>query len=266
VIVLSSGVRVFVPASQATMTRGEELESLLRKTVNFKILEVNRGRKRAVGSIRAVLRDQRKGLENQFWQSAEVNKTYQGTVKSLTSYGAFVDLGGVDGMVHISELSWRRLKHPSEIVKPGDTIEVYIREIDAQARKISLGYKKTEDNPWEVLRSAHNVGDTAKAKVVSLTPFGAFAQIIPGIDGLIHISQISNERVDKPSDVLNIGDEVEVKITEIDYDRKRVSLSIRALLPELEAAPEGSQVDGAVLAQAGPEGTTISADIEENEE
>lgn len=232
VIAVTNGVRVFIPASQATATRGQELETLLKQPVSFKILETNKSRRRAVGSIRAVLKEQRKVLEDQFWQTVEANKVYQGTVKSLTSYGAFVDLGGVDGMIHISELSWSRVKHPSEVINVGDLVEVYVKDIDTENRKISLGYKKTEDNPWELLKQQYSAGDTARVKVVSMTPFGAFAQVIPGVDGLIHISQISNERINKPGDVLEIGQEADVKITDIDYDKKRVSLSIRALLEQ----------------------------------
>lgn len=260
VIALSNGVRVFIPASQATATRGQELETLLKQPVQFKILETNRQRRRAVGSIRAVLRDQRKVLEDKFWQDVEVGKVYQGTVKSLTSYGAFVDLGGVDGMVHISELSWSRIKHPSEVVNVGDMVEVYVKDIDPDNRKISLGYKKTDDNPWEVLRRDHQIGEVCKVKVVSMTPFGAFAQVIPGVDGLIHISQISNERVAKPSDVLSIGDEVDVKITDIDFEKRRVSLSIRALLaPAEKAAPADDE--SPLVFEAGPD---FKATIEED--
>ncbi len=241
VIALTNGVRVFIPASQATISRNQELETLLKQPVSFKILETNRSRRRAVASIRAVLKDQRKVLEDKFWDSVEVGNTYKGNVKSLTSYGAFVDLGGVDGMVHISELSWNRIKHPSEVVKVDDMVEVFVKDIDKDNKKISLGYKKTEDNPWEVLARDYKVGDTANVKVVSMTPFGAFAQILPGVDGLIHISQISNERVGKPADVLAIGQEVQAKITDVDFDKKRVSLSIRALLekeePQEEQAP-----------------------------
>jgi len=238
VIAVTNGVRVFIPASQATATRGQELDTLLKQAVSFKILETNKSRRRAVGSIRAVLKEQRKVLEDQFWQSVEVNKVYKGTVKSLTSYGAFVDLGGVDGMIHISELSWSRIKHPSEIVNVDDLLEVYIKDIDAENRKISLGYKKNEDNPWELLKRDYKAGDVARVKVVSMTAFGAFAQVIPGVDGLIHISQISNERINKPGDVLEIGREVDVQITDIDFDKKRVSLSIRALLENTAAAPK----------------------------
>lgn len=251
VIALTSGVRVFIPASQATMSKNQDLQTLLKQTVNFKVLETNKQRRRAVASIRAVLKDQRKVLEDQFWESVEVGKTYKGTVKSLTSYGAFVDLGGVDGMVHISELSWSRVKHPSEVVNVDDVVEVYVRDIDAENRKISLGYKKTEDNPWEVLRREHNAGDVVTVKVVSMTPFGAFAQVIPGVDGLIHISQISDERINKPTDVLSVGQEVQVKITEIDFDKKRVSLSIRALL-EKDEEPQAEEAVSAVVYEAAP--------------
>jgi 4-hydroxy-3-methylbut-2-enyl diphosphate reductase len=238
VLALTNGVKVFIPASQATMSRNDSLEDLLKQKVQFKILEVNRQRKRAVGSIRAVLREQRKELEDQFWKDAEVGKKYTGNVKSLTSYGAFVNLGGVDGMVHISELSWNRIKHPSEVVKVGDTVEVYIKDIDAENKKISLGYKKTEDNPWEIMKNQYEVGSVCTVKIVSMTPFWrAFAQIIPGVDGLIHISQIANERINKPSDVLSIGQEVQVKITELDIEKKRVSLSMRALLEENKEKP-----------------------------
>ncbi|MBS4784559.1 MAG: bifunctional 4-hydroxy-3-methylbut-2-enyl diphosphate reductase/30S ribosomal protein S1 [Clostridiales bacterium] len=230
VLVLTGGVKVFIPASQATRSRNDNLEDLLKQTVKFKILEYNRQRRRAVGSIRAVLKDERKALEAKFWEDVEVGKVYHGTVKSLTDYGAFIDLGGVDGMVHISELSWSKIKHPSQVVNVGDQVEVYVKDIDPEKKKISLGYKKSEDNPWEILKKNYQVDDAVEVKIVSLTQFGAFAQIIPGVDGLIHISQISNERINKPSDVLKVGDVVKVKITEIDYDKKRISLSIKALL------------------------------------
>lgn len=253
VLALTNGVRVFIPASQATASRADSLESLLKQKVQFKILEVNRQRKRAVGSIRAVLRDQRKELEAKFWETAEVGQKFTGVVKSLTSYGAFVNLGGVDGMVHISELSWNRIKHPSEVVNVGDTVEVYIKDIDTENKKISLGYKKTENNPWEIMKRDYAVGTVCTVKVVSMTPFGAFAQIIPGVDGLIHISQISTERVNKPADVLEIGQEVQVKITELDTEKKRVSLSIRALIEgdsQEEAAP--AEEASSVVYEAGP--------------
>ena len=240
VIVVTDGVRVFIPASQATASRNEALEGLLKQNVKFRVLEVNAQRKRAIGSIKSVLNEERKAKQVAFWENVEVGQVFEGKVKSLTSYGAFVDLGGVDGMVHVSELSWLRIAKPADVVKVGDTLEVFVKEVDKEAKKISLGYKKEEDNPWEILRRDYPVGTAAKAKIVSMTAFGAFANLIPGIDGLIHISQISYDRVAKPEDVLSVGQEVDVKITDIDFDKHRVSFSMKALLeaPAKEEAEE----------------------------
>ena len=238
VIVLKGAMRVFVPASQATASRGEALNELRGKEVRFRIMEVNRQRRRAVGSIRSVLREERKAAQEKFWEQVEEGQTYTGKVKSLTNFGAFVDLGGVDGMVHISELSWNRIKHPSEVLNVGDTVEVYVKGLDRENGKISLGYKRPEDNPWVKLEREYPVGTVCDAKIVGMTQFGAFASVIPGIDGLIHISQIADHRIEKPQDVLKVGDEVKVKITEIDFERHRVSLSIRALLEEQKAAED----------------------------
>ena len=234
ILAVTEGVKVFIPASLSGVSKNEPLEQLLKQKVDFVIREVNEKRHRAVGSIKDVLKEQKKVLEEKFWGEVEVGKRYEGVVKSITSYGAFVDLGGVDGMVHISELSWLRIKHPSDVVKVGDVLEVYVKDIDVENKKISLGYKKTEDNPWEILKRDFEIGSVVDAKIVSMTAFGAFAQILPGVDGLIHISQISNERINKPQDVLTIGQEVKVQITDIDFDKKRVSLSMKALLEENE--------------------------------
>lgn len=240
VIAVTKGVRVFIPASQATASRNDPLDVLLKKEVQFRIIEVNRSRRRAVGSIRSVLKDEQKKLAEKFWETAEEGKEYDGVVKSLTSYGAFVDLGGIDGMIHISELSWTRIKHPSEVVKIGDKVHVYIKGLDREKGKISLGYKRAEDNPWEVLRRDYPVGTIVEATVVGMTTFGAFARIIPGIDGLIHISQIADHRIEKPQDALQMGQTVRAVITDIDFDRHRVSLSVRQLLDDQDAgqAPE----------------------------
>lgn len=234
VIVVCNNVEVFIPASQATLSREDSLDELLNKEVQFRLIEVSkRGRRsKVVGSIRSVLKDLRAEQKAAFWETAEVGKKYTGVVKSLTSYGAFVDLGGVFGMIHISELSWLRIKHPSEVVNVGDTVECYIKDINTETNKISLGFKKVEDNPWEIFKNNYPVGTVVKAKIVGLTSFGAFANIIPGIDGLIHISQIANKRVEKPQDELKVGEEVEAKITAVDFEKKRVSLSIKALLPD----------------------------------
>lgn len=231
-LVSSNGVRIFIPASQATLSREEPLEGLLHQPVRFRVLEVNRQRGRAVGSIRSVLREERKESEEKIWSEIEEGKTYKGTVKSIVDFGAFVDLGGVDGLVHISELSWNRIKHPSEVVKTGDLLEVYVKSVDKEKKRISLGYKKTEDNPWEIFKREYSVGSVVNATVVSMTTFGAFASILPGVDGLVHVSQIAREHVAKPQDVLSVGQTIEAKITEIDLDRKRISLSIKALLED----------------------------------
>ena len=244
VTVFAYGIRIFIPASQATLTKSEPIEDLKGKEVRFRIIEIGRGR-RAIGSIRSVLREEKKAAAAQLWENIAVGERFTGKVKSLTSYGAFVDIGGVDGMVHISELSWQRIKNPSEVVLVGDEIEVYVKAIETQNNKISLGFKKPEENPWVIIEKNFAVDETVKATVVSMTTYGAFARIIPGIDGLIHISQIANKHVAKPQDELTVGQEVEAKIIAVDYEKKRVSLSIRALLPEEEAAPAEEAVEEA---------------------
>ncbi|MDD6238226.1 MAG: bifunctional 4-hydroxy-3-methylbut-2-enyl diphosphate reductase/30S ribosomal protein S1 [Oscillospiraceae bacterium] len=228
------GIRVFIPASQTGVPKNGDMGALVKTTVKLKITEVNRQRKRVVGSIRAVTAEARKAAAEKIWAEIEVGKKYQGVVKSLTSYGAFVDIGGVDGMVHVSELSWSRIKSPADVVAVGDEIEVYVISFDPEKRKISLGYKTDETNPWTIFTTNYHVGDVCEVKIVKLMTFGAFAEIIPGIDGLIHISQIADRRIGKPEDVLSEGQTVDVKIIDIDTEKKRISLSIRALLEEEE--------------------------------
>ncbi len=231
VVTSAKGVRIFVPASQATLSRNESLDELKGKEVQFRIIEIGRGR-RAIGSIRSVLREQRKEAEEKIWANIAEGDKITGVVKSLTSYGAFVDIGGVDGMIHISELSWTRIKNPSEVVAVGDTVEVYIKALDREKKKISLGYKKADENPWTIFKTNYGIDSVVTVTIVSLATYGAFARIIPGVDGLIHISQIANKHVAKTQDELSVGQEVEAKIINIDDEQKRVSLSIRALLPE----------------------------------
>ncbi|MDE5605639.1 MAG: bifunctional 4-hydroxy-3-methylbut-2-enyl diphosphate reductase/30S ribosomal protein S1 [Eubacterium sp.] len=238
VLVTVKGTRVFVPASLTGIPRNQELDVLKGSTVRFKIIDVNNARRRAVGSIKAVVVEEKKAAEEAAWAKLEEGQVLTGTVKSLTSYGAFVDIGGVDGMIHISELSWTRIKHPSEVVKVGDQVEVTIKALDAENKKISLGFKKIEDNPWEILKRDYPVGSDVEAKIVGLAAFGAFANVIPGIDGLIHISQISWDRIKTPADVLNVGDTVKVRITEVDFDKKRVSLSMKELIEKPEEVIE----------------------------
>ena len=238
------GIRVFIPASQSGIAKGGDMAAEVGKTVQLKITEVNRARRRVIGSIRAVNAEERKANREKIWAEIEEGKKYQGVVKSLTSYGAFVDIGGVDGMVHVSELSWNRIKNPAEVVKVGDEIEVFVISFDPEKKKISLGYKTAEMNPWNQFMTNYQVGDVVDAKIAKLMTFGAFAEIIPGVDGLIHISQIADKRIGKPEDVLAEGQEVQVKITDIDAENKRISLSIRALLAPAaeEAAEEAEEV------------------------
>ena len=230
IVVSVKGVRVFVPASQSGQPREADLSTMVKQSVQLRVTEVNRARRRVVGSIRSVLSEQRAAAQKEVWDNIEVGKHYDGVVKSMTSYGVFVDIGGVDGMVHISELSWSRIKHPSEIVKVGDHLDVYVISFDAEKHKISLGVKDRTQNPWDVFMKTYQVGDVAKVRIVKLMTFGAFAEVVPGVDGLIHISQIADRRIEKPGDVLSEGETVEAKITAIDEEKRKISLSIRAIL------------------------------------
>ena len=236
VVVSVNGVHVFVPASQTGLPKDAPMTGLLKQKVKLRIIEVNRARRRVVGSIRAVQQEERRAKAEQLWNEIEENKTYKGVVKSLTSYGAFVDIGGVDGMIHISELSWSRVRHPSEVVNVGDEIEVYVISFDREKKKISLGYRKAEDNPWVKFISQYGIGDVVPVKVLKFMPFGAFAEVIPGVDGLIHISQIANQRINKPDDVLSENEVVNAKITDIDTEHQKISLSIRAVIEDNEQA------------------------------
>ena len=252
VVVSVKGVRVFVPASQTGLPRETPMSELLKQKVRLVITEVNRARRRVVGSISRVTRAERAAAAEKVWAEIEDGKRYTGTVKSLTSYGAFVDIGGVDGMVHISELSWSRIKHPSEVVKVGDTVDVYVISADKEKKKISLGMKDHSQDPWTVFTSTYQVGDTANVRVVKLMTFGAFAEVVPGVDGLIHISQLADHRVEKPGDVVSEGDKVDVKITDVDMENKKISLSIRALqkAPAEQEEPEEEEVEEASTEEA----------------
>lgn len=266
IVVSIKGVRVFIPASQTGTPRDTPLTEMLKQKVRLRITEVNRARRRVVGSIRAVAAAERAEKAAAVWNDIEAGKHYKGVVKSLTSYGAFVDIGGVDGMVHISELSWSRIKHPSEVVNPGDEVDVYVLSFDPEKKKISLGMKDHSQDPWAQFVEKCHVGDVAKVRVVKLMTFGAFAEIVPGVDGLIHISQLADHRVEKPADVVKEGDEVEVKITAIDMDQKKVSLSIRALLEPTEPVEAEEPGEDEVVASADGESTEVAPAFAEAEE
>ena len=242
VVIYSNANRVFVPASQTGVPKDGDLSTLVGTEVQFKIIEV-KSPKKAVGSIRLVQRENRRAQEADFWANIEVGKTYTGAIKSMTSYGAFVDLGGVDGMVHVTELSWKHIKSPAEVVAVGDVITVFVKSFDAEKKRISLGYKTEASNPWNIFKSQYAVGDIASVKIVNMMPFGAFAEIVDGVDGLIHISQIAMQRIAKPADLLEIGQVVDARIIDIDDEKQKVSLSIRALLEEAAAAAEAMPED-----------------------
>ena len=246
VIVSVDSNRVFVHASQTGVPKDGDLNTLINTTVKLRIIEIREGKK-AKGSISLVQRAERKAREEAFWNEIEEGKVYTGTVKSMTSYGAFIDLGGVDGMVHASELSWKRIKSPADVVAIGDTLTVFVKSFDKEKKRISLGYKTEQTNPWYVFTHTYAEGDVASVKVVNMMPFGAFAEIVDGVDGLIHISQIAMTKIAKPADVLEIGQIVDAKIVGIDNEKQKVNLSIRALLEEakaeLEAAPAEEVVD-----------------------
>ena len=245
IVVSVKGVRVFVPASQSGLPRDAAMTELVKKKVQLRITEVNRARRRVVGSIKAVQQEARAAAAAEVWANIEVGKRYTGTVKSMTSYGVFVDIGGVDGMVHITDLSWSRIKHPNEIVNVGDTLDVYVISFDPEKRKISLGVKDRSTNPWQVFMDTYKVGDTANVRIVKLMTFGAFAEVVPGVDGLIHISQIADHRIEKPGDVLAEGQKVDAKITAVDEEKQKISLSIRALLAPTPAPAETEEAEAA---------------------
>ena len=227
---------VFIPASQTGISKNGDLSSLVGTQQKIKLLEFDTAKKKALGSIKVILNEEKKAKEEAIWATLAVGNHYMGTVKNLTPYGAFVDIGGVDGMVHNTELSWKRIKHPSQVVSVGQIIDVFIKELDVEKKRISLGYKTQEMDSWFQFTQKFSVGDIVPAKIVSIMPFGAFAEVYEDVDGLIHISRISTQRINSPADVLSVGQVVDVKITEIDDENRKLALSIRALTEEAERA------------------------------
>ncbi|MBR5071394.1 MAG: bifunctional 4-hydroxy-3-methylbut-2-enyl diphosphate reductase/30S ribosomal protein S1 [Oscillospiraceae bacterium] len=233
------GARVFIPGSQATLRRGEPFDQLLHTHQNIRIIEADKDRRRVIGSIRSVLEEENSKKKEEFFQTVEVGKVYQGKVKSLTNYGAFIDLGGVDGMVHVSEMSWKRIHNPSEVFSVGDDVEVFVKDFDVEKGRISLGYRREEDNPWNLIHT-YEIGSEFTAPVVSITKFGVFVRILPELDGLVHLSEMSVDHVDDPGKLVKVGDEVKVRLIGIDDERKRISLSMLAE-GEKEAAREAAR-------------------------
>lgn len=269
VLIYVCGTKVFVPASQSGLPRGADMAQLMGTTQRVKIIEINEQRRRAVASIRVVLQEEQQARQEAFWENIEVGKHYDGVVKSFMPYGAFVDLGGVDGMVHTSELSWRHIKHPSAVIQLGDHIDVFVKDFDPEKKRISLGYKTEEMNPWKIFTDQYQVGDVASVKIVNMMPFGAFAEIIPGVDGLIHISQIADHRIASPAEVLQKGQLVDAKIVGIDMEAQKVSLSIRALLEDADndAYYENEAEESSDEAEANSEAVDSAENaVEENSE
>lgn len=240
VLAYPKGVRVFIPGSLLGVPKDTELSEVVGETVKLLIIEADKQKKRAVGSVRAAKNIERGENFERVWQDAEEGKEYIGTVKSIVPYGAFVDIGGAEGMVHISELSWKRIKNPSEVVSVGDEIKVYIKALvdEDGKRKISLGYKTADTNPWEIFIRNNQVGSVIDVKIVRFCTFGAFAEISEGLEGLIHISQIADRHIASPKDELTIGEVVKAKVIGIDAEKKHVNLSIRALLEDSEPAED----------------------------
>ncbi len=246
VVVIVNKIRVFVPASQASLRREENFDALVGTDVNLRIIEVDNDksgkRKRIIGSIKSVLREEKQKASEALWQTLEVGNEYEGTVKSVTDFGAFVDIGGVDGLVHVTDMSWDRVSKPSDIVKVGDIVKVKVKGLNAETKKISLTMKNEADDPWKILTETYNVGDIIDVTVLKIMPYGAFVSVIKNIDGLVHISQIAPKRINKISDVLEVGQQVKAKITEIDVEKKRVSLSIRAVEEGNETEPAAEEI------------------------
>ena len=263
VILSTSGNTVFVPASQTGVAKGGDLSVLVGTTQRVRLLEFDAVKKKALGSIKVILNEEKKAREEAVWAGLEVGQHFMGTVKNLTPYGAFVDIGGVDGMVHNTELSWKRIKHPSQVVSVGQVIDVFIKELDVEKRRISLGYKTQEMDSWFQFTQKFHVGDIVPAKIVSIMPFGAFAEVYEGVDGLIHISRISTQRINNPADVLEVGQVVDVKITEIDDENRKLALSIRAIT---EAAEKAAREEARAAEQAAAEAEAAAEEARLEEE
>ncbi len=226
------GLKVFIPASQISNRYVKDLKEFLNQTLRIRIIENDRQKRKLIGSQRVILEEERNAGSSEIWNTLEKGKKYSGTVKGFTAFGAFVDIGGVDGLIHLSEMSWEKISHPSEVLNLGDVVDVVVLDFDKEKKRISLTIKDQSANPWNVVAEKYKVDDTIKGKVVRIVPFGVFVEIEKGIDGLVHISQISNSKIGKPGDILSIGQEIEAKIVEINVDSKKIGLSIKDLFPE----------------------------------
>ena len=234
------GVRTFIPASQLSLRYVEKIEEFVGQTMTLKIIEIDKAKKRIVASRKQVLQVEEAARKKELWNTFEVGSIVKGTVRRLADFGAFVDIGGVDGLVHVNDLSWGRVKHPSDVVSVGQEIDVKILNVDPERERISLSYKQTQPRPWAVAGEKYPVGSVVEGKVVRITTFGAFVELEPGLDGLVHISQCALTRIAKVEDAVNVGDIVRVKVLDVNTEAKRISLSIREVLEDeaLDSVPE----------------------------
>ena len=226
-IALAKGINAFIPASHVSVNYVSKLDGFKGKNLMVRIIDIDRNKKRIILSRKEVEKEELEVKKAELWENLVVDDIVTGVVQRLTDFGAFVDLGGVDGLIHISDLSWLRVKHPSDVLKVGDKVEVKILALDKEKNRISLGLKQTLEEPWEIFKRNVSEGDTVEGKVVNLLDFGAFIRLKEGVDGLLHVSQISKEHVNKPSDVLKVGDIIKVKVIEINDEDRRISLSTK---------------------------------------
>ncbi len=236
------GYSAFIPASHLSLKYVEDLKQFEGKELEVTLIDADKKQERLVASYKGVLLKDKKEQEQKLWESFTKGQNIKGTVKRLTDFGAFVDVGGVDGLLHISDMAWNRVKHPSDVVSEGQELDLVVLNVDPAKKKIALGYKQLQPKPWDLVAEKYNVGDVVTGKVVRIVPFGAFVQLEPSIDGLVHISQICAHRLEKVEDELRIGDEIEVKILEVNAEKRKISLSRKALLPEVEKPMEKKEV------------------------
>ena len=237
------GVRTFIPASQLSLRYVEKIDEFVGQPMTLKIIEIDKAKKRIVASRKAVLVAEEAERKKELWNKLEVGSVVKGTVRRLADFGAFVDIGGIDGLVHVTDLSWGRVKHPSDVVSVGQEIDVKILNVDPERERVSLSYKQTQPRPWTVAGEKYPVGSIVEGKVVRITTFGAFVELEPGLDGLVHISQCALTRIAKVEDAVNVGDIVRVKVLDVNTEAKRISLSIREVLEDeaLDSVPEADE-------------------------
>jgi small subunit ribosomal protein S1 len=261
-LILDLGVRGFLPASLVDIRRVHNLDEFTGQTLECKVIELNRSRNNVVLSRRAVLEEERKEVREQILGRLEPGQVVDGTISNIVDFGAFVDLDGIDGLIHISELSWSHVNHPSEVVAIGDTVRIKVLDIDRDRQRISLGLKQTQEDPWQRVISAHRPGDVLEGNVTKVVAFGAFVEILPGVEGLVHISELADHHVESPSEVVEPGAKLNVKILEIDEERRRLSLSIKQVAEGKMAMGDlGEQIEAAGEAEGAPadEGSEESA-------